>query len=96
MTRVTVELERIARLARGGRGSMYAEREYERVQFVGLIAEDAMKPPQPSPPLGSSLVGMPALASVSVQFPTIGTMLHGRFSESDPEGDQKSLTSLGT
>ena len=74
--RVTVALGRIARLLRGGSGSMYAERAYERVQFVGLMAEAAMNPPQPSPPFASGFMGIPTAARVFVQFPTTGTMLY--------------------
>ena len=76
MMRVTVALGRMARFARGGSGSMYAERAYERVQFVGLMAEAAMNPPQPSPPFASGFMGIPTAARVFVQFPTTGTMLH--------------------
>ena len=48
--RVTVALGRIARLLRGGSGSMYPEREYERVQSDGLIDEDATYAPHEVPP----------------------------------------------
>ena len=73
--RVTVAFARMARFDRGGRGSMYAEREYERVQFVGFIVEVAIKPPQPSPPFASAEKGIPMSESVVVQLPTTGRML---------------------
>lgn len=75
ISRVTVAFARMARFDRGGSGSMYAEREYERVQFVGLIVEVAMNPPQPSPPFASAEKGIPMSTSVWVQLPTTGRML---------------------
>lgn len=50
---------------------MYAEREYERVQFAGLMDDVAMNAPQPSPPFESEVGTMPMLSSVVVQSPTI-------------------------
>ena len=73
--RVTVAFGRIARFARGGRGSMYPEREYERVQFAGLSAELAMYAPAPFPLYASADTRTPRLPTVSVQFPTVGIML---------------------
>jgi hypothetical protein len=39
---VTVAEVKISRFERGGRGSMYPEREYDLVQLEGLMAEVAM------------------------------------------------------
>lgn len=70
--RVTVALGRMSKFGRGGSGSMYAEREYERVQLVGLMADVAMNEPEPSPPSASVVAGMPSAVRVFVQSPTIG------------------------
>lgn len=68
---VTVALGRMSRFARGGNGSMYAERAYERVQLAGFIAEVAMNAPAPNPPFASGEGGIPIQSSVAVQRPTI-------------------------
>ena len=42
---VAITFDRTWRLLRGGRTSMYAEREYERVQLMGFIDDVAMNEP---------------------------------------------------
>jgi hypothetical protein len=64
MRRVAVALGRMAKLDRKGSGSIYAEREYERVQLEGLIDDVAMKPPHPAPPLESGDGGIPDICRV--------------------------------
>jgi hypothetical protein len=49
---------------------MYADLEYDRVQFVGFIVEVVMKAPDASPPAGSVEMGMPILDRVVVHRPT--------------------------
>lgn len=46
---VAITFGRTWRLLRGGRGSMYAEREYERVQLVGFIDDVVMNDPHVCP-----------------------------------------------
>jgi hypothetical protein len=46
---VTITFGRMWRLLRGGRGSMYAEREYERVQLLGFIDDVAINEPHVCP-----------------------------------------------
>jgi hypothetical protein len=64
---VTITLVRMSRLLRGGRGSMYAEREYERVQLLGFIVDAAMNEPHVCPSYGSGLSGIPSAAIVGTQ-----------------------------
>ena len=46
---VAITFGRMWRLLRGGRGSMYAEREYERVQLLGFIDDVAINEPHVCP-----------------------------------------------
>ena len=62
---------RTARLSRGGSGSMYPDRAYDRVQLEGFSDEVAMYAPQPLPPYASFVTSTPAFASVSVQVPMV-------------------------
>lgn len=59
---------------------MYADREYERVLFDGLMDEVAMKPSQFSPPYASLGTATLLSASVVVRLPTRGTMLWAKIS----------------
>jgi len=64
---VTITFGRMWRLLRGGRGSMYAEREYERVQLLGFIVDAATNEPHVCPSYGSGLSGIPSADSVGTQ-----------------------------
>ena len=76
---------------------MYAEREYERVQLVGLIDDVAMNEPHGCPLYASGLSWIPRADSVGTQAPTRGTMLESpvsRHIETEKQG-RNLLTSPG-
>lgn len=54
---------------------MYALRASERVQFVGLMADVVMNPPNGSPLNWSVHLGIPAFSNVGNQRPTTGRVL---------------------
>ena len=76
---------------------MYAEREYERVQLVGLIDDVAMNEPHVCPLYASGLSWIPSADSVGTQAPVTGTMLESpvsRHIETEKKG-RSLLTSPG-
>ena len=80
-TRTTVDSTRICRFERGGRGSIYAEREYDRVQLAGLIEDAVMKPPMVVPAFGFADGGIPIADSEEVQLLTALIILETIFRE---------------
>ena len=80
-TRTTVDSTRICRFERDGRGSIYAERGYDRVQLAGLIVDAVMKPPMVVPAFGFMDRGIPTLESDAVQLLTALIIPEKKFRE---------------